>query len=471
MALPRVLQPPPWLSPVHRRSWRILAWTNLILGVGVLLWVPLLWSENQPAAAAAYLPTSLAAAAALALLARGRWRLCARLTVTYMFVFVVCNAVWLNPVVAGVPRSAHQYLLALGVASTLMTRGDRAWVRYGFPALCLAVYAGLAGSHFTLHPGPSVDSVVYRWGAWFDQAVVVAVVLLVLHVLQTDSVRLEDRADELRLAIAHDQLQLHYQPQVDGQGRVTGAEALLRWTHPQRGPVSPAEFVPMAERNGLIGALGDWVLRRACWQLSQWADDPWLRPLVLSVNVSARQFDQADFVPRLMALLQQHRVAPQRLKIELTESALAEDLDAVIRKMAALRAQGVSLSLDDFGTGYSSLTLLRRLPLDQLKIDQSFVRDMLAGPEGEAIPRAIVTMGLSLGMEVIAEGVETEAHRTALARIGCHRYQGFLFARPMSAEALRDWVHAGPGLPEGPPGQKTVARSAAGQPAPATPAA
>ncbi|MBP6898465.1 MAG: EAL domain-containing protein [Burkholderiaceae bacterium] len=442
MALPRLFQPPPRLTAHQRRSWRILAWINSLLALGTLAWAPLLWGQGDRHSALIYLATGLAGVGALSLLARERWRLCARITIVSMFSFALVNALWLNPPVAGLPRSAHQYLLMLGVASALMTRDEPAWVRYGYPALCLACYAALAGSHFTLYDGPPVSASVYYWGAWSDHGVAMAVVLLVLHLLQTDSVRLDGLATDLRQAIEHDRLQLHYQPQVDDQGRVIGAEALLRWTHDQRGAVSPAEFVPLAERSGLMPELGAWVLRRACAQLEQWAGDAQLGRLVLAVNVSAQQFDQADFVPRLLELMRQHHVAPGRLKIELTESALANDLDGEIRKMEALRRHGVSLALDDFGTGFSSLSLLRRLPLDQIKIDQSFVRDLAGGAEGEAIARAIVMMGLSLGMEVIAEGVETEAHREALARMGCSRFQGYLFARPMPAEALGDWLRA-----------------------------
>ncbi|MDT7833786.1 putative bifunctional diguanylate cyclase/phosphodiesterase [Aquabacterium sp. OR-4] len=461
-----LLQAPQALSAPQRRSWRMLAWINLITVVSTLLWAPALWLQGDRLGGLSYAAAGLAAAGALRVLARGRLRLCVRLTIVLTLGFVTANALWLNPPVSGLPRSAHQYLLMLGVVSTLVTRDDLPWVRYGYPALCLGLYAWLAGSHFTLHPGPPVSAAVYVWGAWFDHLMALGVILLTLHVLQTDSARPEGLAADLRQAIELHELELHYQPQVDDQGRVIGAEALLRWTHPQRGPVSPAEFVPLAERCGLMPELGAWVLREACVQLARWAGDARLRGLVLAVNVSAQQFDQPDFVPRLLALVKQHRVAPERLKIELTESALAHDLDSVIRKMQALRRHGLSLALDDFGTGFSSLSLLRRLPLDQIKIDQSFVRDMADGAQGEAIARAIVMMGLSLGMEVIAEGVETETHREALARIGCSRYQGWLFARPMPAPALLAWVHARPA-----PASGTGAALAAAGAAPAAPTA
>lgn len=440
MGLHQLLQPPHWLTAHQRRSWRILAWTNLLLALATLLWVPLLWRDGDSPGAGLYALFCVGGLVGLELLRRGRWRWCVRWTISCALVFALTNAVWINPVVLGQPRSAHQYLLALGVVSVLMTRDDVASIRYGFPALCLACYALLAGSDFTLHVGPPVTQGPHVWGAWFDQIVSVAVVFLALHVLQTDSVRLDGLAADLKHAIEGSQLALHYQPQVDACGRVLGAEALLRWQHPRHGAISPAEFVPLAERHGLMPQLGHWVLRQACVQLAQWTADPLMRPLVLAVNVSAQQFDLESFVPRLMRLLAEHEVAPQRLKLELTETALARDIEAVIRKMQTLRRRGVALALDDFGTGFSSLSQLRRLPLDQLKIDQSFVQELGRGAEGEAIARAIVAMGSSLGMDVIAEGVETPQHKDALARMGCRHYQGYLFARPMPAPELREWL-------------------------------
>jgi diguanylate cyclase (GGDEF)-like protein len=244
----------------------------------------------------------------------------------------------------------------------------------------------------------------------------------------------------LRKAIADRQFQLHYQAQLDSSGRVFGAEALLRWQHPERGMVAPASFIPLSEENGLILPLGQWVLETACRQLADWAAHPETASLMLSVNVSVRQFRCEDFVSQVLAALDHSGANPERLKLELTETLLVEDMDDVIGKMTALKARGVGFSLDDFGTGYSSLAYLKRLPFDELKIDKSFVRDVLADANDAAISRTIVALGQTLGFAVIAEGVETEAQREFLASIGCYAYQGFFFSRPLSSAEFEEFV-------------------------------
>jgi diguanylate cyclase (GGDEF)-like protein/PAS domain S-box-containing protein len=244
----------------------------------------------------------------------------------------------------------------------------------------------------------------------------------------------------LREALAAHQLQLYYQPQIDGANRLTGAEALVRWLHPTRGMVSPAEFIPMAEDTGLILPLGLWVLDAACTQMAQWAHQPALAHLTVAVNVSPRQFQQNNFVDQVLAVLARTGARPERLKLELTESMLVSHIDGVIAKMTALKAVGVGFSLDDFGTGYSSLSYLKRLPLDQLKIDQGFVRDILTDPNDAAIAKMVIALGDSLGLAVIAEGVETEAQHQFLAQQGCQAYQGYWFSRPLPADAFEVFV-------------------------------
>ena len=252
---------------------------------------------------------------------------------------------------------------------------------------------------------------------------------------------------ELIQGIQRDQLLLYYQPQMDSQGRLIGAEALVRWRHPERGLVSPAQFIPLAEETGLILAIGQWVLETGCRQIVDWASRPEMAHISLAVNVSARQFAQADFVEQVLAVVSRTGVRPERLKLELTESMLAENLPEIIAKMTTLKAHGLSFSLDDFGTGYSSLAYLKRLPLDQLKIDQSFVRDVLTDPNDAAIANTIVALARSLGMGVIAEGVETAEQRDFLARSGCHAYQGYFFSRPLPLEAFAEFVSLAADLP------------------------
>ncbi len=235
---------------------------------------------------------------------------------------------------------------------------------------------------------------------------------------------------ELRAALHERQFLLHYQAQVVSEGRLTGAEVLVRWQHPERGMVSPAEFIPLAEETGLIVPLGEWVLETACAQLAVWAKQPALAHLSIAVNVSAHQFHLPDFVERVLMTLRRTGANPQRLKLELTESLLVAHVEQIIGKMSALKAEGVRFSLDDFGTGYSSLSYLKRLPLDQLKIDQSFVRDVLTDPNDAAIAKTVVALAHGLGLGVIAEGVESAAQRDFLAGAGCYAYQGYFFGRP-----------------------------------------
>jgi diguanylate cyclase (GGDEF)-like protein/PAS domain S-box-containing protein len=244
----------------------------------------------------------------------------------------------------------------------------------------------------------------------------------------------------LREAIGKDQFVLHYQPQVTDKGQITGVEALLRWLDPKRGMVSPAEFIPVAEETGLILPIGNRVIEIACKQLAQWASQPGMAHLTVAVNVSARQFHQRDFVDRVLLTLERTGANPHRLKLELTESLLIEDVEGVIFKMNALMARGVTFSLDDFGTGYSSLSYLQRLPLNQLKIDQGFVRDILINPNDAAIAKMVVALADSLGLTVIPEGVETQAQRDFLLSLGCHHFQGYLFSRALPVQEFEAFL-------------------------------
>jgi diguanylate cyclase (GGDEF)-like protein/PAS domain S-box-containing protein len=241
---------------------------------------------------------------------------------------------------------------------------------------------------------------------------------------------------DLRHGLEREELRLFYQPVVNEVGHVRGVEALVRWQHPERGMVSPADFIPVAEQSGLILPLGLWVLRVACEQLVSWAQDARTCGLTIAVNISARQFRQPEFVAQTLEVLAQTGAQPQLLKLELTESLLLADVQDAIRKMDALRAQGVHFALDDFGTGYSSLSYLKRLPLDLLKIDQSFVRDVLTDPSDAAIARTVVALAHSLGLSVVAEGVETAGQRDFLLGHGCQSFQGYLFGRPVPVQQL-----------------------------------
>jgi diguanylate cyclase (GGDEF)-like protein/PAS domain S-box-containing protein len=239
---------------------------------------------------------------------------------------------------------------------------------------------------------------------------------------------------ELREAIEQQQFQLHYQMQVDRTGQPIGAEALIRWQHPERGMLSPQYFIPSAEDIGLILPLGQWVLDTACAQLKTWQQSPLTSDIVLAVNVSAKQLHKVDFVEQVLATVQRHGTKPARLKLELTESMLLDNINGIIAKMNALNKIGIHFALDDFGTGYSSLQYLKMLPLKQLKIDQSFVRDIATDSSDRKIVRTIITMASSLGIDVIAEGVETAEQRRFLLDSGCLQYQGYLFSKPNTIE-------------------------------------
>jgi diguanylate cyclase (GGDEF)-like protein/PAS domain S-box-containing protein len=242
--------------------------------------------------------------------------------------------------------------------------------------------------------------------------------------------------EELRMAIRENQFVLWYQPQVD-RGRLIGVEALLRWKHPQRGVLLPGDFIPAAEETGLILPLGIWVLETAFSQASAWANSKKTALIRVAVNVSVLQFRQHDFVEQVLAALDRTGANPECLMLEITESMLLDNIEDVMAKMTSLKSHGLRFSLDDFGTGYSSLAYLKRLPLDELKIDRTFVRDILADTTSRAIAQAIISLSRAMGLSMLAEGVETEEQRAFLAHLGCHSFQGYLFSRPLPPEDLQ----------------------------------
>ena len=251
-----------------------------------------------------------------------------------------------------------------------------------------------------------------------------------------------DQADllrDLRLALERGQLELYYQPKIHAPtGEITGAEALMRWHHPQRGMVSPVVFIPLAERYGLIGALGQWVIEEACRQARAWRDSG-LRMRV-AINLSVHQLRQVDLAERIGAALQRNKINPDLITCELTESAAMDDTEVTMRVLGELAALGLHISIDDFGTGHSSLSYLRKLPAHELKIDRSFVSDLETSEDARKVASAVINLAKALNLKVVAEGVETEAQNRILREFGCDQLQGFLFAKPMSAKALALWA-------------------------------
>ncbi|RTL54328.1 MAG: EAL domain-containing protein [Rhodocyclaceae bacterium] len=248
--------------------------------------------------------------------------------------------------------------------------------------------------------------------------------------------------NDLRNALSENQFVLYYQAQVDGEKNLRAAEVLVRWQHPLRNLVPPSEFIPLAEETGLILPLGQWILESACRQLAIWSAQAEMSDLALAVNVSVQQLRQADFVEQIVGILDSTGADPCKLKLEITESQLMDNVEDTIAKMNALKTIGVRFALDDFGTGYSSLSYLKRLPLEKLKIDRSFVMDVLVDSNDAAIAKSIIALAKSLGLSVVAEGVETEAQRVFLADHGCHVYQGYLFSRPLPLDDFEGLLKA-----------------------------
>lgn len=246
----------------------------------------------------------------------------------------------------------------------------------------------------------------------------------------------------LRESIRDNRFTLFYQPQLDKDQRIIGAEALVRWAHPAHSHVPPSLFIPVAEEPGLILQLGRWVLQTACARLAEWAKDDITAQLSLAVNVSAHQFRQHDFVGDVLQVVRESGAHPARLKLELTETALINDIDDAVSKIAALKEHGIRFSLDDFGTGFSSLSYLRFLPLEQLKIDRSFISRLPGNASDAAVVQAIIAMGHKLGLSIVAEGVENQQQLAFLAAQGCDAYQGFLFSKPLAIGEFTDWLQA-----------------------------
>ena len=290
-------------------------------------------------------------------------------------------------------------------------------------------------------PGPyALHDGLRRVGIRFNLLSVAAAVVVILHLQESDAAARRELHAELRGALASRRFELFYQPQLDASGRVSGAEALLRWNHPAHGLVGPGGFMQAAEETGFVLPLGQWVLGEACAQLRRWQDDPVLRGLRLSVNVSALQLHQPDFVPQVLDCLRQNGVDGRLLTLELTESVLMEDMEATVAKMQALQAAGVGLSLDDFGTGYSSLSYLHQMPFTELKIDRAFVAGIVGDTQASSITRNLLRLGHDLGVEVIAEGVETVEQYELLLGQGCRLFQGYLFGRPTDLATFEERV-------------------------------
>ena len=337
-------------------------------------------------------------------------------------------------------RSTHLFLLPIAVGALLAFR-DQIWLlRYGVCALCLSLFIALTVSNWQPSYQYLLSDELRLPSAWLQALLAMGLLFVLLHTLQKDSAEHMELDRDLHEALREGQFILHYQPQVDEAGRVVGAEALIRWQHPKRGLLPPSEFIDYAEETGLIIPIGQWVLEQIAEQLRLWRDEPLYQHLDLAVNISQKQFAQRHFVAQILSLIERHEIDAKHLELELTETLIVRDLDDLTRKMVELVGQGVSFSLDDFGTGFSSLSHLKRLPLSKLKIDRSFISDVLTDSHSEAIVRSVINLGQNLGLQVIAEGVEVDDQRQFLRDNGCRRYQGYLLGRPMPLEHFCEFV-------------------------------
>jgi EAL domain-containing protein (putative c-di-GMP-specific phosphodiesterase class I) len=428
---------------LHRQRMRMTlwigAWLLIVLGLG---WA-IFFSTQRAWAIVALDLVMLGAGTVIAVLTHyKRTRMAFFLLVSSAFVVICVFCLVLDIPTAGAPRSIHNFLLVLAIASLVFLRDDTVTMRYSVTGVCCLGFVVLASWPGGIDIGYTVPESVRIGGTWINNAFSALGIYALIHVMVSDLAEHSAMEVALRKGLMRGEFFLTYQPQVTAEGQVMGAEALLRWRHPKQGLVPPDEFIPLAEQTGLILPLGAWVLGTACSQLVEWSRKPGLASLTLAVNVSVRQFQQANFVQHVQAVIERTGVNPRRLKLELTESSLVHDIEDIITKMEQLKALGVGFSLDDFGTGYSSLNYLKRLPLDQLKIDQSFVRDILTDSNDAAIARMVIGLGDSLHFAVIAEGVETPGQQNFLVQNGCHLFQGYLFSKPVVAEAFEAYVQA-----------------------------
>jgi EAL domain-containing protein (putative c-di-GMP-specific phosphodiesterase class I) len=352
------------------------------------------------------------------------------LAVSTFVVFCVAGIIYDVPT-ATTPRTVHIFFLLIGIGCFIGFKDQRFLLAYGFPLVCFLTYAFFASSLWGIVTPYALSPAERVVASWLNNIIGLSVIFIVFYVMQSMARQSNAMEIDLGKALARNQFTLLYQPQSGEDGQIIGAEALIRWHHPMKGLIPPIEFIPLAEQTGHILPIGHWVLGMACAQLVSWSQSSETAALTLSVNVSAQEFKQADYVSQVLSVLERSGAKPSRLKLELTESMLVNDVDDIISKMTALKAAGVRISLDDFGTGYSSLSYLKKLPLDQLKVDQSFVHEMLGSTQDEAIVRTVVLLAQKMELDVIAEGVETEEQLQFLRSIGCLAIQGYLLSRPL----------------------------------------
>jgi EAL domain-containing protein (putative c-di-GMP-specific phosphodiesterase class I) len=411
----------------------ILAYKITAAAVSALsvFWAVVFASQGQSMLSLGQIILALLCLVSLKLANAGRVTTSLYLTQLALLAFVVGLCLIFDVPNASLPRVSHIFLLPLAMVGYINFKSNPSLAQAMLVAACLLSFITLSSTHYALPFAQPIADDIRTYGVWVNSLIATVLSAICVYTLQVEMERSDRMSRSLSDALWNEEFELHYQPQVDRNGHRIGAEALLRWTPSGGKPVSPAEFIPVAEQAGLMGRIGYWVLQSAMKTLAEWAKSEDTRHLTLSVNVSASQFLEDGFERSVLNLIETFSIDPTRLKIELTESVMVANPELVTAKMHVLRAVGIGMALDDFGTGYSSLGYLRQLPLTQLKIDRSFVQSMTENQRSAALVRSIIQMGLDLELNVIAEGVETREQVNFLTQNGCQAYQGFLFGRPV----------------------------------------
>ena len=435
--------PSPSFEKRLRPTLLLAAWLMLAIGLPCALYF---WLEGMQGPSAINVLVSLAALAGLGLVRQSLFRSASWLLIISGLLTVSAHALITDVPTPAVPRGVHLLLLPLAVVAVFLLQNERRGVRAVLPVLTLAVFAVFVSTSSTFGFTPIMSDLHRQIGLPLTAISAVAIIYATLRVNLNEVRERTALERDFARAIATSGLEVYLQAQCSSEGRIIGAEALMRWHHPKRGYISPAEFIPMAEHSGLIVPAGEFIMREVCAALSRWRDDPVLGQIAVSVNVSAAQLFSPALSTQLVEIVPRGLGQSGRLKFELTESIFVHDFAAVQALLERIRAEGVRISLDDFGTGFSSLSYLKKLPLDQIKVDQSFVRDMPEDARTSKIALTIIQLGGDLGLEVVAEGVEKLEQVLALKAMGCEIFQGFLFSRPIPIsefEKLATEVHAG----------------------------
>lgn len=433
----------PTLAETHKRrvkvSLHMVAYAMIFLGI---FWGAIFYQRGTWLIVTIDILLIMLGAITLMLTKKNYTRSATYLMLASLFVIIVMSALFLDIPNANVPRSQHHFLLSLAFCAYLMLQNEHKWIRLGISLTFILAYLVFASSVVSISSTYAVPDSVRLGGTWFNNFAAISTLCLAVHIMLSDfAIRSQLEIDLGKALVMGNQLALHYQPQVNSDGLVYGSEALIRWRHEERGLIPPDEFIPLAERTGLIIPLGNWILNTACEQLAIWAKNPETAHLTVSVNISALQFRQINFLEQVLSIVSTAKVDPSKLKLEVTEGIMIEDIESVIKKMEALEATGITFSLDDFGTGYSSLSYLKRLPLNQLKIDRSFVTDILNNTKDASIARTIIALGHDLDLMVIAEGVENKEQLDYLIENGCYAFQGFLISKALPIDEFNHFVH------------------------------